>query len=118
MIILGIDPGYAIVGYGIIEKTANYTKVIDYGVIVTHKSEKMANRLNKIYDGVYVNDVSIGNLTVDEATKKVTDQFKNDLDYSIVLKHKDVEKEISLADLMAKIDADMKFIINNIDNKH
>ncbi len=52
MIILGIDPGYAIVGYGIIEKTAKYTKVIDYGVIETHKSEKMANRLNKIYDGV------------------------------------------------------------------
>ena len=52
MIILGIDPGYAIVGYVIIEKTAKYTKVIDYGVIETHKSEKMANRLNKIYDGV------------------------------------------------------------------
>ena len=52
MIILGIDPGYAIVGYGLIEKTNKYTKVLDYGVIETHKSEKMSNRLNKIYDGV------------------------------------------------------------------
>ena len=52
MIILGIDPGYAIDGYGLIEKTNKYTKVLDYGVIETHKSEKMSNRLNKIYDGV------------------------------------------------------------------
>lgn len=52
MIILGIDPGYAIVGFGIIEKTNKGVKVVDYGVIETHKSERMANRLNKIYDGI------------------------------------------------------------------
>ena len=52
MIILGIDPGYALVGFGIIEKTNRGTTVIDYGVIETHKSEKMADRLNKIYDGI------------------------------------------------------------------
>ncbi len=52
MIILGIDPGYAIVGFGIIEKTNNQTKVIDYGVIETDKSLKMSVRLNIIYDGI------------------------------------------------------------------
>ena len=52
MIILGIDPGYAIVGFGVIEKTARETKVIDYGVIETDKSLKMSVRLNKIYDGL------------------------------------------------------------------
>ena len=52
MIILGIDPGYAIVGFGVIEKTKNQTRVLDYGVIETHKSEKMAVRLNKIYEGI------------------------------------------------------------------
>ncbi len=52
MIILGIDPGYAIVGFGIIEKTKRETKVIDYGVIETSKTEKMSVRLKKIYDGI------------------------------------------------------------------
>ncbi len=52
MIILGIDPGYAIVGYGIIEKTNRGTRVIDYGVIETHKSEKMSDRITKIYNAV------------------------------------------------------------------
>jgi len=52
MIILGIDPGYAIVGYGVIEKTRSGNKLIDYGVIETHKSERMTDRLKKVYDGV------------------------------------------------------------------
>ena len=52
MIIIGIDPGYAIVGFGIIEKTQRETKVLDYGVIETDKSLKMSVRLNKIYDGI------------------------------------------------------------------
>ena len=41
MIILGIDPGYAIVGYGVIEKDDKTGKcsLIDYGAIETHKDE-------------------------------------------------------------------------------
>ena len=35
MIILGIDPGIAIVGYGVIEYKNNKFKVIDYGAITT-----------------------------------------------------------------------------------
>ena len=33
MIILGIDPGIAIVGYGVIEKIGNTTKILDYAVM-------------------------------------------------------------------------------------
>ncbi|MEG1581972.1 MAG: crossover junction endodeoxyribonuclease RuvC [Clostridia bacterium] len=55
MIILGIDPGYAIVGFGVIEKDrTGKCKVIDYGTIETHKTEKFADRLSKIYDGIKV----------------------------------------------------------------
>ena len=36
----------------IIEKTKRETKVIDYGVIETSKTEKMSVRLKKIYDGI------------------------------------------------------------------
>ena len=35
MIILGIDPGYAIVGYGVINYEANRFQVLDYGAITT-----------------------------------------------------------------------------------
>lgn len=35
MIILGIDPGYATTGYGVIEKDRNNLVSVDYGVITT-----------------------------------------------------------------------------------
>ena len=41
MRILGADPGYAIVGYGIIETSEN-NKVIDYGVIETPKGDPLS----------------------------------------------------------------------------
>ena len=52
MIILGIDPGYGIVGYGVIEKTLNSVKVIDYGAIYTYKDDTFPERLKKIYLGI------------------------------------------------------------------
>ncbi len=47
MIILGIDPGYNIIGYGVID--TNGCKVIDYGVITTPKSMSISSRLHTIY---------------------------------------------------------------------
>ena len=35
MVILGIDPGYAIVGWGVIDYENNHFKVLDYGAITT-----------------------------------------------------------------------------------
>ena len=52
MIILGIDPGYAIVGFGVIEKIGSNIRVIDYGVITTPKEDNMPKRLNDIYDSL------------------------------------------------------------------
>lgn len=53
MIILGIDPGYAIVGYGVIEKEPNgKLRVIDYGAINTPKEEDFPVRLAMIEDGM------------------------------------------------------------------
>lgn len=48
MRILGIDPGYAIMGYGIIDKTGNSFKVVDYGVIKTKAGQPLPERLLKI----------------------------------------------------------------------
>jgi len=52
MIILGIDPGLAIVGFGVIEKGKFKTEVIDYGVITTPKEDTLPIRLHKIYQGM------------------------------------------------------------------
>lgn len=52
MIILGIDPGYAIVGYGVIEKIGFQTKCIDYGAITTDKDTDFPTRLVQIADGL------------------------------------------------------------------
>ena len=50
MIILGIDPGYAIVGYGVLEYNGNKFKVIEYGAITTDASMEMFDRLKSIHD--------------------------------------------------------------------
>ncbi len=52
MKILGIDPGFAIVGYGIINHEGNKFKTIEYGAVTTKADEDMFVRFKKIYDGV------------------------------------------------------------------
>ena len=46
---MGIDPGYAIVGFGVIENISNRFKVIDYGAITTVAGAPMPLRLKTIY---------------------------------------------------------------------
>lgn len=52
MVIIGIDPGIATVGFGIIEVNKNKTSVIDYGVISTPKTDALPVRLQKIYKAI------------------------------------------------------------------
>lgn len=52
MIILGIDPGYAIVGVGIIEYNGNKFKTIAYDAITTHAKTATSLRLKTIYDDI------------------------------------------------------------------
>ena len=51
MVILGIDPGFAIIGYGVIEKDRDI-KVIDYGVITTPKEDNITKRLETSYNAM------------------------------------------------------------------
>ena len=46
---MGIDPGYAIVGYGVIEYERNHFRTLDYGAIFTEAGEDFELRLRKIY---------------------------------------------------------------------
>lgn len=52
MKILGIDPGYAILGYGIVEKIGNRFKVCSYGAVTTDASMDMTDRLEYLYDSL------------------------------------------------------------------
>ena len=49
MIIIGIDPGLARVGYGIIEVERNEKTLLDCGIIETQKDQKEENRLLEIF---------------------------------------------------------------------
>ncbi len=48
MIILGIDPGTATLGYGLIKVEGKNLKALDYGCIITESKEKPCERLKKI----------------------------------------------------------------------
>ena len=50
MRILGIDPGFAITGYSIIDYQGNKFKLIDSGAVTTKAGESFPLRLTKIYD--------------------------------------------------------------------
>jgi crossover junction endodeoxyribonuclease RuvC len=53
VIILGIDPGLATMGYGVIEKQPNGNTVpVDYGVVKTPKEETLPVRLAMLEEGV------------------------------------------------------------------
>ena len=49
MRILGIDPGFAIVGFGVIEYIGNKFKLVDCGAITTKAGESFPLRLSKIH---------------------------------------------------------------------
>ncbi len=48
MVILGVDPGYAITGYGVVEYNENRLRVLEYGVISTHAGQPFPERLLEI----------------------------------------------------------------------
>ena len=53
MTILGIDPGLATLGYGVIEKdNRGVVRAVDYGVVLTPKNESLPVRLKRLEKGL------------------------------------------------------------------
>ena len=52
MKILGIDPGYAIVGYGVINSDGIRMKPLEYGAVTTPAKTEFSSRLEIIFDGI------------------------------------------------------------------
>ena len=49
MLVLGIDPGTAITGYGLVRETDSELELVDYGVVNTPAGQPMVQRLQTIY---------------------------------------------------------------------
>lgn len=49
MLVIGIDPGTATTGYGLIQDKEDNLTVVDYGVILTSPELEMSERLQEIY---------------------------------------------------------------------
>ena len=52
MRVLGIDPGYAILGWGVLDVEGNHFKVIAYDSILTDKDTPMPRRLQELHMGL------------------------------------------------------------------
>ena len=52
LLILGIDPGYAIVGYGVVEYRNGRYRSLEHGAIITEAGTDFNRRLEIIYDNI------------------------------------------------------------------
>jgi len=52
MVILGIDPGVAIVGYGVVECVGGNFRCLEYGCITTPAHTLLEDRLSEVYEGM------------------------------------------------------------------
>jgi crossover junction endodeoxyribonuclease RuvC len=52
VIVLGIDPGTAATGYGIVERNGSKLRMVDYGCLQTEPAQALAVRLLAIYRSV------------------------------------------------------------------
>lgn len=52
MIVVGIDPGFAITGYGFVREKDDGLEVIDFGAILTSPEDSQEKRLQTIHDKI------------------------------------------------------------------
>ena len=52
MIVVGIDPGLAKVGYGVLSRANGYLTPLDFGCIKTDSDQRHSQRLREIYDQI------------------------------------------------------------------
>lgn len=52
MIVLGIDPGYALMGWGVVESRGNVMRLLGYGVVETKAGVPVQDRLRTLQQGI------------------------------------------------------------------
>jgi len=68
MIILGVDPGTATTGYGLIEEKSGKLSMVDYGVIITESKQPLEDRLELLHDqlGDIIDEYNPDEIAVEE----------------------------------------------------
>lgn len=54
MIVIGIDPGYATVGYGVLQYDKNHFTPLEFGAITTQAGLAFPRRLEQIFDAINI----------------------------------------------------------------
>ena len=67
--ILGIDPGSAVTGYGVVKGSLDKAVLIDYGTIKVSYKKPLSSRLEEIYSGIIdvISRIKPDQLAVEEA---------------------------------------------------
>lgn len=52
MRILGVDPGIATCGYGVVDSSGNLLRMVTYGAVETDKNLAVERRLQLVYEGI------------------------------------------------------------------
>ena len=64
MVILGIDPGLALLGWGVVEANGGRLKLLDYGVVETRAGTPQAQRLRAIQLGLGISFIFKRSFTI------------------------------------------------------
>ncbi|MDO4711561.1 MAG: crossover junction endodeoxyribonuclease RuvC [Peptostreptococcaceae bacterium] len=98
MRVLGIDPGLAIVGYGIVDFDGDRYTVVDYGVITTPAKTSYATRIKMLYDAMEtllseyaIDEAAIEELFFNQNTKTAIDVAQARGALVLAVMNKDVE---------------------------
>lgn len=54
MLVLGVDPGTRVTGYGVLDNGGRSPQLVDYGIIRLNREDQHGDRLKQIYDGLCV----------------------------------------------------------------
>lgn len=69
LVILGIDPGSAVTGYGVVKGSLDKAVLIDYGTIKVSYKKPLSSRLEEIYSGIIevISRIKPDQLAIEEA---------------------------------------------------
>ena len=81
MIVLGIDPGYALMGWGVVEGAGSRMQLVDYGCVETIPGVPMQDRLRALQLGI--RDVLVGNLGMIDPVRRAGFTVRGDFGLNV-----------------------------------
>ena len=99
MIIIGLDPGYAIVGIGVVEYVGNKFRTLEYNAITTPAGMPTVERLKKIYTEMtmYIDKYKPDAVAIEELFFNSNQMVKMILGLNVIPKPDDAADALALA---------------------